>query len=167
MEINFFDGPNAVSDEAAVSTTEAAGQHAHKYCDPTDVLGELPAYRFRRVGEGGNVGVLQETPPLGTIGGDIKRSTPAEGRRFARFLTRQQEVTIANTEQQAAADNAGGHEHHQVQGTTNVQANGTQANAVPANAAQANNNTTQGRELGRNNYWGLHDDFSEVSKPKY
>ncbi len=75
-------------------------------------------------------------------------------------------MTIANAEGQAAADNAGGNEHHQVQGTTDVQANGTQANAVPANAAQANNNT-QGRELGRNNYWGLRDDFSEVSKPKY
>ncbi len=167
MEINFFDGPNAVSDEAAVSTTEAAGRHAHKYCDPTDVLGELPAYGFRRVGEGGNVRVLQGTPPLGTIGGDIKRSTLAEGRRFVRFLACQQEVTIANVERQVAAVNAGGNEHHQVRGTTNVQANGTQANAVPANAARANDNTTQGRKLGRNNYWGLRDDFSKVSEPKY
>ncbi len=84
-----------------------------------------------------------------------------------RFLTRQQEVTIANAERQAAADNAGGNKHHHVQGTTDVQANGIQANAMPANAARANNNTTRGRELGRNNYWGLRDDFSEVSKPKY
>jgi hypothetical protein len=76
-------------------------------------------------------------------------------------------VTIANAEGQAATDNEGGNEHHQVQGTTDAQANGTQANAVPANAAQANNNTTQGRELGRNNYWGLRNDFSEVSKLKY
>jgi hypothetical protein len=89
--------------------------------------------------------------------------TPAEGCRFARFLAHQQEVAISNVEQQAAADNAGGNKHHQVQGTTDVQANGTQANAVPANAARANNNTTQGRELGRNNYWGLCNDFSEVS----
>jgi hypothetical protein len=72
LEIKFFEGPNAVSDEAAVSTTavsdKAAGRHAHKYCDPTDVLRELPAYGFRRVGEGGNVRVLQGTPPPGTIG---------------------------------------------------------------------------------------------------
>jgi hypothetical protein len=119
------------------------------------------------VGEGGNVRVLQGTPPPGTIGGGIEQSTPAEGCRFAQFLAHQQEVAIANAERQAAADNAGGNEHHQVQGTTNVQANGTQANAVPANAARANNNTTQGCELGRNNYWGLRDDFSEVSEPKY
>ncbi len=76
-------------------------------------------------------------------------------------------MAIANAEQQAAADNARGNKHHQVQGTTKVQANGTQANIVPANAAWANNNTTQGRELGRNSYWGLRDNFSEVSKPKY
>ncbi len=76
-------------------------------------------------------------------------------------------MAIANAEQQVAADNAGGNEHHQVQGTTDVQANGTKANTVPANATRANNNTTQGRELGRNNYWGLRDDFSKVSEPKY
>ncbi len=76
-------------------------------------------------------------------------------------------MAIASAEQQAATDNAGGNEHHQMQGTTDVQANGTQANAVPANAARANNNTTEGRELGRNNYWGLRNNFSEVSKPKY
>ncbi len=146
---------------------EAASQYAHKYCDPTDVLGELPAYGFRRVGEGGNVRVLQGTPPPGTIGGGIERSTPAEGCRFARFLACQQEVAIGNAKQQAAADNAGGNEHHQVQGTTDVQANGTQVNAAPANAARANNNTTRGRELGCNNYWGLRDDFSKVSEPKY
>ncbi len=93
--------------------------------------------------------------------------TPAEDRRFARLLAHQQEVTIANAERQAAADKAGGNEHHQVQGTTDVQANGTQANAVPANAARANNNTTEGCKLGRNIYWGLRDDFSEVSEPKY
>ncbi len=119
------------------------------------------------MGEGGNVRVLQGTPPPGTIRRVIKRSTPAEGCRFARFLACQQEVTIANAERQAAADNAGGNEHHQVRGTTGVQANSTQANAVPANAARANNNTTWGRELGRNNYWGLRDDFSKVSEPKY
>ncbi len=76
-------------------------------------------------------------------------------------------MAIANAERQAAADNVGGNKHHQVQGTTKVQANGTQANAVPANAARANDNTTRGCELGRNNYWGLRDNFSEVSKPKY
>ncbi len=76
-------------------------------------------------------------------------------------------MAIANAEQQSATDNAGGNEHHQVRGTTDVQANGTQANAVPANAARANGNTTRGRELGRNNYWVLRDDFSEVSEPKY
>jgi hypothetical protein len=160
-----------VSNKAAISTTvvsnKAAGRHAHKYCDPTDILSELPAYGFRRVGEGGNIRVLQGTPPPGTIGGGIKRSTPAEGCRFVRFLARQQEVTIANVERQAAADNTGGNEHHQVRGTTDVQANGTQANAVPAKAARANNNTTWGCKLGRNNYWGLRNDFSEVSEPKY
>ncbi len=76
-------------------------------------------------------------------------------------------MDIANAEQQAAADKAGRNKHHQVQGTTNVQANRTQANAVPANAARANDNTTQGRELGHNNYWGLCNNFSKVSKPKY
>jgi hypothetical protein len=76
-------------------------------------------------------------------------------------------VTIVNAEQQAAADNAGVNEHHQVRGTTGVQANSTQANAMPANAARANNNTIRGRELGCNKYWGLRDDFSEVSEPKY
>ncbi len=154
-----------ISNKAAVSTTavsnEAAGQHAHKYCDPMDILGKLPAYGFRRVGgRGKRQGSSRDTPT-------IERSTLAEGCRFARFLACQQEVTIANGEQQAAADNAGGNEHHQVRGTTDVQANGTQANAVPANAARANANTTWGRKLGRNNYWGLHDDFREVSKPKY
>ncbi len=104
------------------------------------------------MGEGGNVRVLQGTPPPGTIGGGIKRLTLAEGCHLARFLACQQEVTIANAERQAAADNTGGNEHHQVQGTTDVQANGTQANAVPANAARANDNTTRGRKLGRNNY---------------
>jgi hypothetical protein len=137
------------------------------YCDPTDILRKLPAYGFRRVGEGGNVRVLQGTPPLGTIGGGIERSTPAEGCCFARFLARQQEVDIANVERQAAADNTGGNKHHQVQGTTNVQANGTQANAVPANAARANNNTSQGCKLGCSNSWGLRDNFSKVSEPKY
>ncbi len=107
-----------LNNKAAVSTSavsnEATGRHAYKYYDPTDVLGKLPAYGFWRVGEGGDVRVFQGTPPPVTIGGGIKRSTPAEGSRFAQFLACQQEVAIANAERQAAADNAGGNEHHQV-----------------------------------------------------
>ncbi len=99
-----------------------------------------------------------EPQESGYVSDGVGQATAAEGQRFARFLASQQQKPQEHDV--LAINNVAGNERCEEPRADEAGSNAAQADGEQANPAPAVNGSA-------NQYWGVEDDFSDVSKSRY